>query len=99
MMLDRLLHALPGYVEVGVVNLIANAVSSRCRCRNAGGPRPEKGVENRVPGEREQSYKPFRKGLGKGAGCPRSLDSPLMSVQADRSHVRISSFVSMERAF
>ena len=70
MTLDCILHVLPGYVEVGVINLVANAVSSRCRRRNTGGPCSEKGVEDRVPGERKESYQPFRKDLWEGRRVP-----------------------------
>ncbi len=98
-MLDCILHALPGYVEVGVINLVADAVSSRCPCRNTGGPVPRKGSRTVSPANENSLISRSARAWGKGAGCPRSLDSPLMSVQADRSHVRISSFVSMERAF
>ena len=62
-------------------------------------PVPRKGSRTVSPAKEKSLISRSARAVGKGDGWPRSLDSPLMSVQAERSHACISFFVSIERVF
>jgi len=81
----------PRHVDVIRVDVKAETTAPGAHGSDARGPGSGKRVQNGIAGERNMRISLSASSTGNGAGCPRRVDSPLMSVHAERVHRFISS--------